>query len=86
MRLCNNPTRRLQRRISALARYPAQAKTAHIQGTDWQERVAVVAARWVAERARLIELCATDENETRRIKTKKDHSARAKLRFGAEQQ
>lgn len=96
MHLSNNPTRRLQRRRGALERFPGEPPTpsvTHLQGANNVVRVtaellahAKRVDRWRAEKARLVELCTQyDENFARSIKTKKDHSHLAKLRFGTEQ-
>lgn len=74
MKFGNNPTRKLQRRKGVLARFPkgGNEKTSKNKRTDAQRG---------NERQMLQKIVSSmTEEEARGIKTKKDHSNKAKLR------
>lgn len=79
MKLANAPGRKLTRTRGALARF-----------NGYQARIVTTKrpnprtyAQWDAEKARLMQLCAVDDNFARGIKTKKNHAHLAKIRMGA---
>lgn len=77
MRLGNNPTRKQERQRRALARMANAPDVQYIQGTDAAECRHAILERHAKERATLEARCA--EPDVRRIRTKKDRTARAKF-------
>lgn len=87
MKFCNNPTRKLERRMGALKRMCTKGPAIlHLVGADKEARQEAVVARYTKERDALaLRVHAEPHNEVRRHRTKKDRTSRAKLRFGDQQ-
>jgi septal ring factor EnvC (AmiA/AmiB activator) len=94
MKLCNNPTRRLERQLGALKRYPDHPPIGPLlkalkglSGANKAERTAVIEAQIAEVRRRhseeldrlTVKIHAVNHAMVRGIRTKKDRTSRAKL-------